>query len=85
MWSIPKLQIVYKTSGPVVQSFPLCHVHQNADAHALPRHKEVACFPQPCFFIPYLRLLGRGNWMGKRTIAVYGRVSHFGRVVAKED
>jgi hypothetical protein len=22
-------------------------IHQNADAHALPRHKEVACFPQP--------------------------------------
>jgi hypothetical protein len=56
------------------------------NAHALLRDKEVAGFPRSYFFYSLsVRLLGRGNWILKRTIAVCGRVTHFGRMAAKED
>jgi hypothetical protein len=42
--------------------------------------------PRSCFFYSLsVRLLGRGNRILKRTIAVCGRVSHIGHVAAKED
>lgn len=54
-----------------------------------PENVSTCCsiVPGPSYFFYSLsvRLLGRGNWILKRTIAVCGRVTHFGRMAAKED